>query len=57
MGRKIVIFLKDGGIANSAKKYPCLYDKGNKFYEDKRAKKNAWHKVEEEFGMEEGKII
>ena len=31
--------------------------KGDKFYEDKRAKKNAWYKVEEEVRMEEGKII
>ena len=57
MGRKTVNFLEDEEIANSVKKYPCLYDKGDKFYKDKRAKKNAWHKAEEEVGMEEGKII
>ena len=57
MGRKTVNFLKDKEIANSVNKYPCLYDKGDIFYKDKRAKKNAWHKVDEEVGMEEGKII
>ena len=57
MGKKTVNFLENEEIANSVKKYPCLYDKGDKFYKDKRAKKNAWHKVEEEVGMEEGKII
>ena len=57
MGRKSVNFLEDEEIANSVKKYPCLYDKGDKFYKDKRAKKNAWYKVEEEMGMEEDKII
>ena len=57
MGRKAVNFLKDEEIANSVKKYPCLSDMGDKFYKDNRAKKNVWHKVEEEVGMEEGKII
>ena len=57
MGRKAVNFLKDEEIANSVKKYPCLYDMGDKFYKDNRAKKNAWDKVEEEVRMEEGKII
>ena len=57
MGKKTMNFLKDKEIANSVKKYPCSYDKGDKFYKDKWAKKNAWHKVEEKFGMEEGKLI
>ena len=57
MGRKTVNFPEDWEIANSVKKYPWLYDKGDKFYKDKQAKKNAQHKVEEEVGMEEGKII
>ena len=57
MGRKSVNFLEEQEIENSVKKYPCIYDKGDKFYKGKRAKKNAWHKVEEEVGMKEGKII
>ena len=57
MGRETVNLLNDKEIANSVKKYPCLYDKGDKFCKDKQPKKNAWHKVEEELGMEEGKII
>ena len=43
MGRKTVNFLKDEEIANSVKKYPCLHDKGDKFYKDNRVKKNAQH--------------
>ena len=35
MGRKTVNFLDDKEIVNSVKKYPCLYDKGDKFYKDK----------------------
>ena len=46
MGRKTMNFLEDEEIVNSVKKYPCLYDKGDKFCKDKRDKKNAWHKVE-----------
>ena len=36
-------------------KYPCLYDKQNKGYKDKERKKNAWRKIDEELGIEEGK--
>ena len=45
MDRKTVNFLDDEEIANSVKKFPCLCDQGDKFYKDKRSKKNAWHKA------------
>ena len=57
MGRKTINFLEDEEISNCAKKYPCLYDKGDQYYKDKRAKKNTWKKIEEELGMEKGKIL
>ena len=57
MGRKTVNFLEDEEIANSVKKCPCLYDKGDKFYKDKRAKKNSWRKVVEEVGRKSEKVL
>ena len=39
MGRKTINFLEDEEISNCVKKYPCLYDKGDQYYKDKRAKK------------------
>ena len=57
MGRKTINFLEDDEIFNCVKKYPCLYDKREQYYKDKRTKKNAWKKIEEELGMEKGKIL
>ena len=57
MGRKTINSLEDEEISNCVKKYPCLYDKGYQYNKDKRAKKNAWEKIEEELGMEKGKIL
>ena len=54
MDRKTINFLEDEEISNCVKKYPCLYDQ---YYKDKRAKKNAWKKIEEELGMEKSKIL
>ena len=54
MGRKTVNFLEDEDVAENVRKFPCLYDKSSMDYKDKRAKKNAWHQVEENLGMEEG---
>ena len=45
MGRKTINFLEDEEISNCVKKYPCLYDKEDQYYKDKRAKKNAWKKL------------
>ena len=54
MGRKIVNFLEDEEVSNCVKNFPCLYDKADSFYKDKRAKKNAWKRIEEDLGLEEG---
>ena len=39
MGRKTVNFLEDEEISNCVKNFPCLYDKADSFYKEKRAKK------------------
>ena len=57
MGRKLINFLEDEEISNCVKKYPCLYDKGDQYYKNKRAKNNAWKKNEEKLGMAKGKIL
>ena len=44
-------------LSEEVRKYPCLYDKANKAYKDKRAKKNAWSKIDSKLGLEEGNII
>ena len=41
-------------LAEEVRKYACLYDKTSKFYKDKNRKINAWRKVEEALGFEEG---
>ena len=54
MGRSTLNLLEDERVANEVKNYPCLYKKSDYTYKDKRAKHNAWIKVEEELGHEEG---
>ena len=54
MGRSSLNLLEDERVANEVKKYPCLYKKSDPTYKDKRVKINAWRKVEEELGHEEG---
>ena len=54
MGRKTLNFLADEEVTETVRKYPCLYDKADKFYKDKRARRNAWKQIEEDLGMEEG---
>ena len=43
-------------LAEEVRKYACLYDKTTKFYKDKNRKINAWRKVEEPLGFEEGNV-
>ena len=38
-------YLKEGRIAEKIRKFPCLYDKGNKGYKEKGKKKNAWCEI------------
>lgn len=56
MGRKVLNMQEDEEVAECVRKFPCLYDKSEPSYKDKRAKQNAWKKVEEELGMEEGML-
>ena len=41
-------------LAETVRKYPCLYDKSNKGYKERDRKSNAWQKIDEELGYEEG---
>ena len=41
-------------LAETVRKYPCLYDKSSVHYKDKRKVCNAWRAVTEELGYEEG---
>ena len=34
-------------LAVEFQKYPCLYEKGNKGYKERKQKKNAWREVEQ----------
>ena len=51
---RLLIYWRMRGSQMKVKNYPCLYKKSDPTYEDKRAKHNAWKKVEEELGHEEG---
>ena len=57
MGRRQVNFEEEESLALEIRKYLCLYDKKCVDYKNKRAKANAWTKIEEELGLEEGKHI
>ena len=54
-GKQKVNLQEDEDLAIEVKKFVCLYDKTSTFY--KRAKANAWTKVEESLGLEEGKHV
>ena len=57
MGRTNKCDLKEEEfLAESVRKFPCLYDKSCKEYREKDRVANAWKKVEEELGYEEGKV-
>ena len=56
MGRKTQLSLLDEeALANCVRKYLCLYDKTSPDYKSKNCVENAWRKVDEEMGYEEGK--
>ena len=44
----------DERLSIEVEKYPCLYNKSEKGYKEKDRKKNAWKKIEEELGLDEG---
>ena len=54
MERRKIDLLHEEELAEAVRKFPCLYDKRVLSYKDKRAKANAWRKIEETLGMEEG---
>ena len=52
MGRRKIDLVKEKELADCIRHYKCLYDKSQPQYKDKRAKANAWKKVEETMGMD-----
>ena len=54
MERRKIDLLHEEELAEAVRKFPCLYDKRVLSYKDKRVKANAWKKIEEKLGMEEG---
>ena len=57
MGRQTINIQEEEDLTLEVKKFLCLYDKRCVLYKDKRAKANAWRKVEESLGLEDGKHI
>lgn len=57
MGRKPVDLGEDEILANEVRKYPVLYDKSIPEYKEKRPKVNAWNKVDQALGFEEGNLF
>ena len=47
MGKQKVNMREEEELAIEVRKYVCLYDKSSPTYKDKRAKENAWSRVEE----------
>ena len=45
---------EDEILAETVRKFTCLYDKSSPHYKDKRKVANAWRSVTEELGYEEG---
>ena len=55
MGRTEKVDLQEEEIlAETVRKYPCLYDKSSVYHKDKRKVANSWRAVTEELGYEEG---
>ena len=44
----------DEKLAENVRKFPCLFDESSKDYKDKFVVANAWEKVAQETGLEEG---
>ena len=56
MGRNKSNLMGAEALAEEVRKYSIIYDKSNPSHKDKFKIKNAWRKVEEALGMEEGII-
>ena len=46
--------VQEESLSVEVQKYPCLFDKSSKGYKERDRKLNAWKKVEENLGLEEG---
>ena len=46
--------VEEESLSVEVQKYPCLFDKSSKGYKERDRKLNAWTKVEENLGLEEG---
>ena len=56
MGRTDKVDLQeDESLAEEVRKYECLYNKSSPHYKDKQKNANAWKKVDQSLGYEEGK--
>ena len=49
-------FLNEKDLAEDVKKFPALYDKSNDEIHRKDIRKNAWTKVAESIGIEDGRL-
>ena len=49
-------FLYEKDLAENVKKFPALYDKSNDEFHRKDIRKNAWTKVAESTGIEDGRL-
>ena len=47
----------DEKLSTTVSKYSCLYDKTDKGFKERDKKKNAWAKVEEELGFDNGNYL
>ena len=57
MGKQKVNMQEEEELALEVKNFICLYDKRSPSYKDKRAKANAWAKIEKALGFEEGEHV
>ena len=49
-------FLNEKDLAENVKKFPVLYDRSNDEFHWKDIRKNAWAKVAESIGIEDGRL-
>ena len=48
---------EDENLANTVMQYPCLCDKSGKGFKERDRKLNAWRKIKEKLGLEEGNYL
>ena len=58
MGRTDWLNLQeDEELPEKVRKYPCLFDKASEHCKDKRKVANAWKRLDEQLGFEEGNAL